>query len=150
VLERDLVRIERIYRARGFYEANVRAGRVERTKEGHVRVTIVVHEGPRVNVGEVRFENVATMPLDDSSVLFPAVRRDLRPGRAFDEDKFDDAKRKVLLALADRGYAFAKLKGTAEVDLGRHVADVTFVITPGNPARFGPVRITGLEIGRAS
>jgi outer membrane protein insertion porin family/translocation and assembly module TamA len=145
VLERDLVRIERIYRARGFYEAHVRAGRVERTKEGHVRVTIVVHEGPRVNVGDIHFENVATMPLDDSSVLFPAVRRDLRPGRAFDEDKFENAKQKVLRALADRGYAFAKLKGTAEVDLGRHVADVTFTITPGNAARFGPVRITGLD-----
>src|SRR5438552_3077528 len=35
VLDRDLVRIERFYRARGYYEAHARAGRVERTAEQH-------------------------------------------------------------------------------------------------------------------
>ena len=45
VLERDLQRVRRFYQARGFYEAQVRAGRVVPTEGRHVRVEIVVDEG---------------------------------------------------------------------------------------------------------
>src|SRR5882757_8410911 len=80
VLDRDLIRIERIYRARGYYESKVRAGRVERTSDGHVRVTVIVQEGSRVDVGDVRFEGVAALPIDDTAAVFAAVRRKLRKG----------------------------------------------------------------------
>jgi outer membrane protein insertion porin family/translocation and assembly module TamA len=145
VLERDLARIQRVYRARGYYEAEARAGRVEKTGEGHVRVTIVVREGRVVNVGEIRIEGVATRPLDDSAALFPALRRLLRTGRAFDEDNFDEAKGRLVRTLEDRGYAFAKVKGAADVDLARHLADVTFTVDTGVPARLGAITITGLD-----
>ena len=44
-----LERVERLYRARGFYEAHVRAGQL-RLSSGKVRVEIVVEEGPPVVV----------------------------------------------------------------------------------------------------
>src|SRR5450432_1175198 len=49
-LQRDLARIERYYRARGYYGAHARAGRVLSTGAGHVRVEVMVEEGqPTVN-----------------------------------------------------------------------------------------------------
>lgn len=57
VLERDLARIERYYRARGFYGASVRAARVQRVEDdegGAVRVEIVVEEGAPVEVGALQ------------------------------------------------------------------------------------------------
>ena len=144
VLERDLARIERYYRARGYYEAHARAGRVERTAEQHVRVTIVVQEGPRVDVGEVRIEGVATLPIDDAAAVLTAVRRRLRQGKPFEEERYETAQENLVRALADRGYAFAKVKASAEVDLKRHVADVTLVVTPGTISRLGSISVSGL------
>src|SRR5262249_6526979 len=37
-------------------------------------------------------------------------------------------------------------KGSAEVDLNRHVADIVFTVTPGETARLGAVTITGLGV----
>jgi hypothetical protein len=56
VLERDLKRVRRYYQARGFYETRVEAGRVMPTKRGHVRVEIVVEEGPPVLIEDVTFD----------------------------------------------------------------------------------------------
>jgi outer membrane protein assembly factor BamA len=50
VLEKDLARVERIYRARGYYEAHARAARVRADKRGRVHVEIVVDEGKPVLV----------------------------------------------------------------------------------------------------
>src|SRR5262249_35105103 len=68
----------------------------------------------------------------------------LRPDRAFDEDKFDKAKENLQNSLENRGYAFAKVKNAINVDLKRHVADVTFTVDTGDKARLGPVTISGL------
>jgi outer membrane protein insertion porin family/translocation and assembly module TamA len=144
VLDRDLTRIERIYRARGYYEAKVRAGRVERTDNGHVRVTVIVQEGSRIDVGDIRFEGVASLPIDDNAAIFAAVRRKLRKGRAFDEDNYQAAQENLVRALGDRGYAFAQVKGQAEVDLNRQMADVVLTVTPGPTARLGTITIGGL------
>jgi outer membrane protein assembly factor BamA len=144
VLARDLARIERAYRARGYYDAHVRAGRVQKTEDGHVRVTVIVQEGTPVLVGDVRFEGVTGLPVDTNAALLKAVQRKLRIGRTFDEGSYDEAEQAVVDALKDHGYAFAQVKGSAEVDLNRRRADVTFTVASGLPARFGAITMTGL------
>ncbi|HEY3595089.1 MAG TPA: POTRA domain-containing protein, partial [Polyangiaceae bacterium] len=144
VLERDLVRIERLYRARGFYDAHVRAGRVMKTSDGHVRIEIVIDEGLVVNVGEVKLEGIANLPIEDAAVAFAAVRR-LRHGRPFDEDRMEAARARLASALGDRGYAFAKVDATAEVDIVKREANVTFRVEPNRIAHLGVVTVTGLD-----
>jgi len=51
ILERDLERLRRYYRARGYYDARVLAARVITVDEHHVRVEIRVNEGEPVRVG---------------------------------------------------------------------------------------------------
>jgi outer membrane protein assembly factor BamA len=144
VLERDLARIERLYRARGFYEAHARAGRVEKVAPSHVRVSVVVEEGPAVKVGEIKIDGIANLPIDDAAAVLAAVRRRLRAGKNFDEEEYEQAQEELQRALSDSGYAFAKVEGRAEVDLARHLANVFLDVTPGQLARLGPVSITGL------
>jgi outer membrane protein assembly factor BamA len=144
VLERDLARIERFYRARGYYEAKARAGRVEASGNGHVRVTVVVDEGPPVMVGDVRLEGLTALPIDDAAAVLAQVRRRPRKGRPFDEEDYEKAQTRIVAALTDRGYAFASVKGGVEVDLIRHVADIEFKLTPGETAKLGPVTISGI------
>jgi outer membrane protein insertion porin family/translocation and assembly module TamA len=145
VLDRDLTRVERIYRAHGFYEAHARAGRVEKTSDGHVKVTIVVDEGPVVSVGDVKLEGITSLSIDDSVELLKAVRhKKLREKQPFDEDNYDQAREALVEALADRGYAFAQVKGAVEIDLLKHLAHVIFTVNAGQQARIGAVSLSGL------
>jgi outer membrane translocation and assembly module TamA len=144
-LQRDLGRVERFCRARGFYDAHARAGRVIPTSSGHVRVEIVVEEGAPVTVQTARFVGIDGLPADAKSALERVARRRLRRGEPFDEDAFAQAETEALRALTDRGYAFAKVKTDASVDLPRHAVDVTLTVDAGPVAAFGKVTIVGLE-----
>ena len=59
VVERDVKRIERYYRSRGFFRARVLAGRVTPASEGKVDVELLVEEGPPTKLTTVRVEHPA-------------------------------------------------------------------------------------------
>ena len=145
LLERDLARIERTYRARGYYEARVRAGRTIKLPNNQVRVEIAVVEGQPVKIGKVE-------------IAWKDPRKDLRPGllRAietarselaesspFDEDRFETTKKQLLRAMTARGYAYADVKGDAHVDLTTHQAAVVYTMELGPESKFGPITIEG-------
>lgn len=142
LLSKDLERIERFLRARGYYEAKVRAARVI-PRERSVTVIIEVVQGAPVTLRSASEPGLATLPFEVALAAKEAVT--LRVGRPFDEEDFNRSKRALVSALADRGYAFAKVKASARVDLAAHTADVVYEVTPGPPARYGPVSIVGLE-----
>ncbi|GMV17389.1 MAG: BamA/TamA family outer membrane protein [Polyangiaceae bacterium] len=143
VLARDLERVERYYRRKGFYEAKVRAARILRVDERHVRVEIAVDEGPVVEVRRSDLSGLASLPHDVAARALAAITLD--PGDRFDEDVFEANAKAIANVLGDAGYAFARVKHHAKVDLATHTADVSFEIVQGEVARYGRVRIVGLE-----
>lgn len=144
VLQRDLARVERFYRAKGYYEAHARAGRVLQTKEGHVRVEVVVEEGVPVLVDHVRIEGVDKLPAPVREAAVRAAANRLPSGKPFVEEDFVSCEGDVRRALTDRGYAYAKVQRDAAVDLVHHTADVVFRATPDQPSRFGKITVQGL------
>ncbi len=143
VLERDLERVERYYRARGYYQARARAARVLRNGR-HVRVEIVLHEGPPVLVGRVDVHGLEGLPPPLIEEARRVARRRMRLGRPFEEKRLVTVADRIVRALGDYGLAYAKVDSSADVDLPRNVASVGFWIRPGKPARIGKVRIEGL------
>ncbi|HEX4335870.1 MAG TPA: BamA/TamA family outer membrane protein [Polyangiaceae bacterium] len=144
LLERDLERIQRYYRARGYYEANVTAARVVRTDTNHVRVELRVVEGtPVLIAGNVTTPGLERLPFAAAVAANNAVG--MRPGDRFDETTYENAKTALVRALADEGYAFAKAEGHVQVDIARHEATVRIDVTPGPHAVFGPVHVVGLK-----
>lgn len=142
-LDRDLERIERQLRRRGYYEAKVRAARIVRTSENTVRVEVKVDPGQQVRIGEIRTSGLADLPFEASSAAALALA--LQRGDPFDEDAFETAKLDVSYALADHGYAFAEVSGRATVNLITHTADLEFEVKPGKASVLGPIRIEGLR-----
>jgi outer membrane protein insertion porin family/translocation and assembly module TamA len=145
VLERDLARIERAYRARGYYEARVRAGRTIKLPNDQVRVEIVVDEGQPVHIGEVTLTWK-----DPNAKLRPGVTRAIQSakdtlaiGAAFEEDAFEATKKKLLRAMTDRGYAYASVVSDAHVDLTAHEAAIAYTLELGPASTFGPITIEG-------
>jgi len=143
VLSRDLERVERYYRARGYYEAKVSAARVLQLDGRHVRIEIRVAPGVPVKVRRVDLPGVANLP--------PAVTREvlrarsLAVGDVFDEANFDEMKAAILEAQQDRGFPFAKVDAKAHIDLVEHRADVNLALDPGPAASYGAVSIEGLK-----
>lgn len=143
VLTKDLLRIERHLRARGYYEAKVVAARVVRTDDHHVRVEVRVHEGPAIRVRTIRLNGLEAVPIRVSAEALRASP--LQTGMVFDETQYNTSKSRILRVLRDSGYAFAEVQGSAKVDLANHSADVEFKITPGATAVYGEITVAGLH-----
>jgi outer membrane protein insertion porin family/translocation and assembly module TamA len=150
LLERDLERVERFYRARGFYEAKVVGARVIWTDTDRVRVQIVVSEGQPVHIapagaGRISVQLAGLESVADASTIARLIAASPRPNDVFDEAEYERAKSKMRRILADHGYAFASVSGRADLDLGRHDAVLRFDLEPGPKSVFGTITIAGLE-----
>lgn len=148
-LQRDLARIERYYRARGYYEAHATAGLVVRTKDNHVRVEIEVDEGLPIRNAQSRIEGTAELSKEMVDAITRAANDELTPGEPFDEDKFEKAQNAIRRALTDGGYAYATVDRDALVDLVRHAALPVFTVKADQPAKFGKVVIEGRSANSA-
>jgi len=147
LLERDLARVERYYRARGFYQARVTAGRVmRRQSDGRVRVEIVVNEGRPVLVRSVKLEwkDWRLPEAADVSTPVTEAKNELGTGVRIEEDAYEKAKKNLLLAMTDRGFPYANVVGQVKVDLVAHTADVTYRLELGPRSKFGKIRLVGL------
>ena len=161
IFERDLERIERWYRARGFYDARVLAaefdppaaadndeipetGEAPCEREGDdegcaVDVTITIEEGEPVIL--------RTLTIGPTPNLPAGIRRDierapvLEVGDRFDEALYDDSKRLILENLRDAGYACAQVNGRVTVDPVARAAVAFIDIDQGPIGRFASVEV---------
>jgi outer membrane protein insertion porin family/translocation and assembly module TamA len=144
-LQRDLARAERFYRARGYYQAHARAGRVHLGKDGHVKVEVVVEEGPATLTTSVSVDGLDALPLKLRNEVQSAAGKALPEGKPFDEDRFATAEADVKKSLTDAGYAYARTRRDVYLDLVRQSARVVINTAPGETARFGTYVISGLD-----
>jgi outer membrane protein assembly factor BamA len=145
VLQRDLARLERYYRGRGFLDARARAARVTKVSESHIRVDITVDEGPPTLNREVKLDGLDGLPPAEVPVVRAAADSALPRGVRFDEDAYKKAQDTITRSLTDRGYAYATVKAEAQADLGAHAIDYSFTVTPGIPAVFGSITFLGVD-----
>jgi outer membrane translocation and assembly module TamA len=146
VLQRDMARIERVYEARGFFGAHARVGEVRQVAPDHVRVTIVVDEGPATINRDVTLVGLEGLPAAVAGAARAAAAALLPRGKRFDEEAFEKSKDELKKALTDRGYAYATVDGQVEVDVGEHAADYGFRFAPGPFATFGAITFQGLRL----
>ncbi len=174
VLERDLSRIERFYRSKGYYETHVTAGRARRmsraplledeppppnqkparreellrdeAKRTRVRVEIVVDEGPPTLVEEVNlvWRDWSSTTNPDAVQGVTNAKNRLKVGAPFDEDRYEEVRKAIQKSMTDAGYAYARAEKSAEVDLQKRRARVTYAIDLGPKCSFGKITILGL------
>ena len=145
ILERDLERIERYYRARGYYEAHARAGRVEKIDD-------VSCTGERRRRGGARRHGGG---YQDQRHRDPSHRRrgggaGRRPatparGASFRRGTLRDVRKSSSCArspIADT--PLPRSRGASRSTSSHHVADVFLDVKAGQPAKLGAVTINGL------
>jgi len=157
-IEDDLIRIKQFYRARGFYQNDVRftidrvhpdrcAPSGSNQKEGSenlpcvIDLTFQVKQGPPVRIEAIDWQLPETRQ-DISAGLFEP-RIPLRKGRVFTTDAYNQAKQRIKRMLGNRGFPLAKVEGHVRVDLNSNTARIVFTVDPGDAYCFGPIRISG-------
>jgi len=153
VLERDLQRIERYYRAKGYYHARARAGRVFFVSSNKVRVDIRIEEGEPMLPGRVDIHGLEGFPEQKAKQITRRVKRQIcgkqgctaqQGDRPFEEDRFVKAAELLQHAVGDEGYAYATVQRAADVDLPKNRVAVGYFVTLGPKAKYGKVTIVGL------
>lgn len=144
VLAVDLERIERHYRARGFYAASVQAARVVREPSQEVRISIQVHEGAQVRVRELSVVGLEALAARDQTAIRAALEGHMQVGDPFEEARYQAGQASLTRALTDRGYARARVERAAQVDVPREAATLQYRVLPGTRAVFGELQYLGL------
>lgn len=145
-LERiDAERIVELYAAYGHFEARVRhitAQPVDRRgRREWVDVQIAVHEGPATYVREVVLAGALPKSLDGVVAKIRGMQ-----GQRFSIADFNAADQQLEGALAARGYAFARVSESAEVDRDQRWARLRYEIDAGQPVHVSGFDLRGLKI----
>ena len=150
VFERDLARVERWYRARGFYEARVESARssppeaLYGTRSGTDRVALEVDvsEGAPVLLRNVTIEGNQGLEASVAKELLTALE-EMTKGERFDEATYDTTRAALVRALRDAGHAAANVLGKVDIEPAGKTADVHFVVSAGPLMELGDVCVEG-------
>lgn len=159
VFERDVERIERWYRARGFYDARVVDRAVEpasalaadHVSEGcgdgrgncEAIATFVIEEGEPVHIARMSLEGIDELPAGMRQRLRSVLL--FRHGDRFDEALYERTKREMQRVLAESGYARARVRGDVKVNRTRREVFLDFLIDAGPPSVLGRICVVGYE-----
>ncbi len=134
----DLKRIERLYVARGFYQAEVLKDRVTPRDDG-VSLGVEVSEGQPTTIGALDIQG-----LDGVEPAARAAALDdlpLRVGDVLREGDWEAAKAAIASRLRARGYARVEVEGQAMVDVKTHKAATTILVRPGLRYFFAAIEV---------
>ncbi|HEU5077481.1 MAG TPA: BamA/TamA family outer membrane protein [Polyangiaceae bacterium] len=143
VMQTDIERIERYFRAKGYYEARVLHARLVRRDEHRVAIAVEVVKGEPVRTRRIRLSGVERIDITAATATLTSIQ--VKEGAVFDEEQFEASKTAITNTLANRGYAYATVEGNAVVDVTKRAADIEFKVDPGRKVRIGSVRVLGLQ-----
>ena len=134
----DLKRIERLYVANGFYQAEVVKDDV-RHDDDDVELSVQVSEGKPTHVGQRQIDGLSELSAADRDAALKDLP--LAPGKVFREDDWAATKRLLADRLRDRGFAKASVEGRALVDVKTQLANLTLTVSPGRRYMFGEIQV---------
>ena len=142
VWNRDVARVARWYRARGYYAAHVtKISQTPHPDDRTVDLSLSVEEGQPVRVQRIVLAGIDATDTKTRAALQSALQ--LRVGGRWDEALYDETKRTLTDVLREHAYALAKVTGSIQIDPPSRTAVVTFQLTPGRRFRFGKITVTG-------
>ena len=142
--------IQAHYRQRGFATVEVRSGvnetdppstgegAAQSPAHGYVRAAIVIVEGSRSVLGEIRIIGTAAVPADE---LRPLVK--IAPGDAYYEPRIVEARDALVLEYLNRGFASATVGVALSASLDHMRIDLTFTVEEGPQSIVGHILIVG-------
>lgn len=130
----DLLRIERYYEVRGFYQARVVEDEVIRL-DGEVALRVRIEEGLPTRVTDIELRGLE--PLDEEQRRFVLEQFPFRRGDILEEQRWEGLRERLQLRLQELGFAEAVVEGEVRVDPQARAATMHLTFRPGRRYRFG-------------
>jgi translocation and assembly module TamA len=141
--EDDLPRLTEVMHAEGYWMAE--ASYVLDLRKTPATVAVTISPGPLFHYGKIVFNLPSGEPAALLDRLGPTAFG-LDPGAPARSAPVEAANEALVEAYARDGHPFAKLADRhAVVDVATHTMDLTYIVDPGPPARFGGLSIDGLH-----
>ena len=147
-LQADLKRLQSFYQREGFLYAEVVKGPLAIDNDDRkVEVVISITENDPILLKKLDYiltDSASSGTLDSiiSKALEPApVSDDIR----FRDNAINAARDSILGALANNGYPYAEISNVVTLDETDKSASVVLHVSPGPPAEFGEISVTGNE-----
>lgn len=139
-LDKELLR--QYYLKNGYADANITAGNAELDPEGNAFIiTFSVDEGELYNFGNVGIESsLAEVPPD-------AYKGELltNAGDIYNSSLIDKSVEKLTLAIAEHGYAFARVRPRATPDAANRTIAISYVVDEGPRIYIERINVNGNE-----
>lgn len=137
VLDQDLTRVVRIYEANGIFGTKVLSHEVSQKNDGkEVSLVIRVKEGIPAKIVTLETQN-------QPSEVSPELA--LKLGDTFDEVAYANSKKRIIEALRNAGYPFAKVEGAVSIDALQGKASIVFQVNAGSRYVMGEIEVKGAE-----
>jgi len=147
LIQNDVVRILDLYRAHGYFNAQVVPKTIEgkRGDNGRVNLVFEIKEGEKLAVKDIAFSgNSAFSQVKLRGVVKTGVSNPLSfllDNDIYDADRIENDQDVVRLFYLAHGYPDVRVSSAARYDAGKNGAIVTFKVDEGPQYRFGKVRI---------
>lgn len=139
--QEDLVRIARLYEARGYPDARVSVVAADLNEKGDgIRLRIGIDEGEPIRIESIRLEGVDDLPADLQARLRANVPD---AGGPRDRERLLEVVRVVRETLLDHGYAHAQVELNESPGAAPRTVALTVTATPGPVAVFGDITVVG-------
>lgn len=151
-LQRDVRRLINFYNRNGFLEPAIDYEVQLDTTDNTVDVRFLIDEGPPLILESLFFFGPDGLPIVDQLPPEVVGRWDrfvdqgaLREGGRVSEVALGRLEDETLEFMQNLGFAFVRADVETEVDFEENTAEVVVLVDPGPRARFGEIRIEGLE-----
>ena len=137
-LDRELLR--QYYLKNGYADARVIAGNAELDRDGSgFFITFSIEEGELYRFGDVRIENgLAAL---DATRLKGEILTD--PGELYNGSDIDKSVEKLTLAVAEQGFAFARVRPRATPDVASRSISIVYAIDEGPRVYIERINVIG-------
>lgn len=139
ILQEDLENIITLYKIKGHLLAKIVDHKIK-YEEKKIFITILIEEGPQIKMGSLAISGNELFT--DEEIEKETV---LKEGMVFNELQFDRDLFQVRTLYYNKGYAFARVEPTKEINRKEERIDINLDITEGSLAYIGKIEITGNE-----
>lgn len=136
--EQDLNRLNLFYEANGYYHARITYDLAIRGVVVDAKINIV--EGKPIKVEEIIVDIDNYRPPADRA---PANKIPLHPGDIFNQELYRNGQHILRLFFENAGYARAKARRRAQIDVVRDTARIWYTVHIGSKAYFGRTQLRG-------
>lgn len=142
ILKKDMEKIVNKYKEEGFYFAQFKGSPNLKFFQKHrvrwVRISLLIEEGERFTVGEIRIEGNRIFSDSEIKEQFRP-----RPGEVFNLTRFQKSISRIQDMYGREGYLFANINNKLDFSRERKLVDVNITIRENDKIKLGKIKVEG-------